>query len=386
MGHIRDRWKDPARKGKGRRWQVKYQVDGRERDGGTYDNKEVAKRKLVELEGAVHRGQWIDPTDKTTVAVACWQYANSRPHAAGTAQRVAGYIRNHIEPTDLGSRRLAAVKASEAQMWVTERSAVLAPTTVRAMLKFVRSVYAAAKRDNQVATSPFDLVTLPRYEQERIVPLAVDQVRALADTMLPKYRAMVITQAGLGLRIGELLALRTEDVNFLARIVRVEDQIDKRTRKRVPPKTPRSRRPIPLPDVVSLELAKHIQQRPPGPDGLLFHTADGMPYWHEYYTQKVFAVAVRKVHKDWKARGMDFPADVTTHDLRHHFACELLVRGVSVIEVAELLGHEDASLVVSTYGHVVQGFEDRARKAIDAAWNAPDEASSEAVTAQGRPR
>ena len=56
MGHIRDRWKDPARKGKGKRWQVKYQVDGREKDGGSYDTQAIARRKLVELEAAVQRG------------------------------------------------------------------------------------------------------------------------------------------------------------------------------------------------------------------------------------------------------------------------------------------------------------------------------------------
>jgi hypothetical protein len=54
-------------------------------------------------------------------------------------------------------------------------------------------------------------------------------------------------------------------------------------------------------------------------------------------------------------------------------------------QVAELLGHENAALVVSTYGHVVQGFEDRARKAIDAAWETVRNTAPTAATAQGRP-
>ena len=58
MGHIRDRWKDPARKGKGKRWQVRYRVDGRERDGGSFEVKAIAQRKLTELESSVHRGAW----------------------------------------------------------------------------------------------------------------------------------------------------------------------------------------------------------------------------------------------------------------------------------------------------------------------------------------
>jgi integrase len=252
----------------------------------------------------------------------------------------------------------------------------MAPTTLRAMVKFVRAVFAAAALDRKIATSPFVRITLPRHEQERIVPLTVDQVRVLAEAMLPKYRAMVIIQAGLGLRIGELLAVRVQDVNFLGRTVRVEHQVDKRTRERVPPKTPRSRRTIPLPGVVSVALAEHIRQFPPAADGLLFHTRDGMPYWHEYYSQKIFAAAVAKAK---------LPPGTTSHDLRHHFASTLLAAGESVIAVAERLGHENGTLVLTTYGHLVPGSDDRTRKAIDAAWNAPAGPSETAATAQGRP-
>jgi integrase len=62
-----------------------------------------------------------------------------------------------------------------------------------------------------------------------VVPLTVEQVRALADAMAARYRALVIAQAGLGLRIGELFALRVADVDFLRRTVRVQDQIDQKT-------------------------------------------------------------------------------------------------------------------------------------------------------------
>jgi hypothetical protein len=41
-----------------------------------------------------------------------------------------------------------------------------------------------------------------------------------------------------------------------------------------------------------------------------------------------------------------------------------------VVAVAELLGHENAQLVLSTYGHLMVGSEDRMRRAIDGAWKA----------------
>jgi integrase len=54
------------------------------------------------------------------------------------------------------------------------------------------------------------------------------------------------------------------------------------------------------------------------------------------------------------------------YDLRHSFASLLLHEGRSVIYVARQLGH-DARLTLSTYGHVMDEFEDRPRLGAHAA-------------------
>lgn len=63
------------------------------------------------------------------------------------------------------------------------------------------------------------------------------------------------------------------------------------------------------------------------------------------------------------------PKSTTSHDLRHHYASVLLAQGESVVAVAERLGHHNASLVLSTYGHLMPDSEDRTRRAIDSAWS-----------------
>jgi integrase len=201
-------------------------------------------------------------------------------------------------------------------------------------------------------------------DERQPVPLTVDQVRDLVAALPERNRAMVVTQAGLGLRIGELLALRTEDVDQAAGVVRVEYQIAPGQRSRTEPKTPTSRRTIPLPGVVADALREHMVAFPPLPDGTLFGTRFGQPYSHAHYGAQIFKRAVERA---------GLPARVTPHDLRHHYASVLLAAGESVIAVAERLGHENASLVLSTYGHLVANSEDRTRRAIDAAWaSAPD--------------
>ena len=56
-----------------------------------------------------------------------------------------------------------------------------------------------------------------------------------------------------------------------------------------------------------------------------------------------------------------------------------------MIAVAERLGHENATLVLTTYGHLVPGSDDRTRKAIDGVWRAAQSTAQQAATAQGRP-
>lgn len=286
-------------------------------------------------------------------------WAATRPHRPTTATRVASLIDKHIAGTRIGPRRLSAVRPTEVQAWASDRAQVLSPGTLRLLVALLRSVYVAAVEDRLVASSPVTRLSLPRSERERIVPLSVAQVRALVDVMPLRCRAMVITQAGLGLRLGELLALRVQDVDFLRRTVRVEWQTSPDGKHRVPPKTPRSRRTLPLPGVVADALAAHITDFPQVDDGSLFTTTNGNLYRHEHYGARVFAPAVREA---------GLPGGTTSHHLRHHFASVLLAAGESVVAVAERLGHENATLVLKTYGHLMPDSEDRTRRAIDAAW------------------
>ena len=170
---------------------------------------------------------------------------------------------------------------------------------------------------------------------------------------------MVIVQAGLGLRIGELLALRDEDVDFDRGSVRIEWQFAPQSKVRTVPKTPRSRRTVPLPRVVAEAISAHTAVHKPAADGTIFTTRFSGPYRHDYYGSMIFRAAV-------SVAGL--PAGTTTHDLRHHYATVLLAQGESVIVVAERLGHENANLVLSTYGHLMPDSEERTRKAIDDAW------------------
>ncbi|MGW5666844.1 tyrosine-type recombinase/integrase [Micromonospora sp. NPDC003776] len=164
-------------------------------------------------------------------------------------------------------------------------------------------IYAAALLDRLVGRSPVVRVSLPSSHRERIVPLTVDQVRALADVIPARNRAMVVTQAGLGLRLGELLALRVQDVDFASRLVRIEWQFAPQSKVRTEPKTPRSRRTVPLPQVVADTLRAHMAHFPSADDGTIFTTRFAGPYRHNYYGTLIFGAAVREAGRPERSQG-----------------------------------------------------------------------------------
>jgi integrase len=332
--------------------------DGKER-ARHFPTRAAAKRWEAEQLAARERGQFIDPSSKTTLGDYAMQWAASRPYRSTSAERVESMFRLHLVATSLGQRRLVNVRPSEVQTWITERSLFLAPATLRLLLNLLKAVYNSAVLDRLVATSPVVRISLAAHEPDKIVPLTVEQVDALADAVPDRCRAMIIAQAGLGLRISELLGLRGEDVLWLERMVKIEVQRDRHTLGLAPPKTPRSRRKIPLPQVVADALSQHIAKYPPGEDGAIFTMENGEPWKQNHIHRRIMKPAVKRA---------GLPPNTTTHDLRHSYASWLLQAGESVVTVAERLGHSSATMVLKTYGHVVPNQEDRTRQAIDRLW------------------
>lgn len=343
------------------KWQARWRDDtGRQRKK-SFRTKALAIGHLNDVESAKRHGMYIDVTDRTTVAEYARRWIEARPYRRSSRERRDAQLREHIEGTPLGGMRLNAVRPSDVQAWATARTLVLGPATVRSVLGLLRAIFSAAAADRLIGFSPAaGRIALPSAEPERIVPLTVAQVRKLSGVVSKRLRALVIVQGATGLRIGELLALQVSEVDFLRRTVSVNEQLHPRDRVRMPPKTPSSVRTVPLPQIAADELARHMQLFPPD-DGFLFTNARALPYQHHTYNDNVVKAA--------KRAGLPH---TTTHDLRHHYASVLLAAGESVVTVAERLGHRNATLVLRVYGHLMPDSEDRTRRAIDAAWSAPN--------------
>ncbi|MEU7904788.1 hypothetical protein [Actinoplanes sp. NPDC049118] len=106
---------------------------------------------------------------------------------------------------------------------------------------------------------------LPELPVEEVVPLLLDQVEALADAVPARYRGLIATDVGSGLRQGQAFGLEVPHVDFLRRTIKVEQQIQPAAGGGVvicPPKNRYSYRMVPVGQVAVDELAAHLAEFP----------------------------------------------------------------------------------------------------------------------------
>lgn len=317
------------------------------------------ERARLEREGQAY----VDPkAARVTVTDYARRWVESRPNRAGTTKRYEGMIAAHLVGTPLGALPVAAVRPIHVQEWATSRAGVLAPSTLDRTYTFLRSVMKSAAETGLVPRTPcLSTIQRPRPERTERTVLDAKQVDALLAATPERYRALVLLLAVCGLRIGEALGLKAEDVDKERQVLLVRRQLDQHARTVTPLKTADSRRDVPVPPHVLSALAAHRLAFPPYASdderaGLLFTSAHGRPLRYDVFALKVFRPAVA-------AAGL---AGLTPHGLRHHAGSVLLHHGVPPVTVARILGHS-VEVLLRTYAHALPSGDDMARAAMQTA-------------------
>lgn len=264
----------------GIRWRARYRTP----EGGsrtrTFDRKVDAEAFLATTEHSKLTGAYIDrAAGAVTFEAFAEEWRAAQVHRATTAAQVEGNLRRHVYPT-IGRIPLGQICTSTIQGLVKTLSADLAPGTVEVIYRYVSAIFKAAVADRMIASSPCVRVRLPKAPPSKVVPITVEQVRALEAALPAKYAALVPLCAGTGLRQGEAFGLTADRIDFLRRTLVVDRQLvllPSTGPTFGPPKTPSSYRTIPAADVVLEALAAHIAEHGTGDDGLLFTNTVGGP-------------------------------------------------------------------------------------------------------------
>jgi integrase len=270
---------------------------------------------------------------------------------------LAGYevhVRLHLKPV-IGSVQLDKLSPMHVQQLINQKLAAgLKPKSVRYIRGTLRTALGHAVQWGLIARNPAALVRGPRVEQFEIKPFTPAEARSLLHALKgERLEALYSVALTMGLRQGEALGLRWQDVDLELGYLRVSKQlqrIDGRLQL-VEPKTIRSRRSLAMPTAIVVGLREHRvrqdhERQRAGQawieSGLVFTGGEGQPLDGTAIT--------KQFHRHLDRAGLE---QRRFHDLRHSCATLLLVQGVSPRVVMDVLGHSQIGLTMNTYSHVI---------------------------------
>jgi integrase len=254
---------------------------------------------------------------------------------------------------ELGGVRLSDITRVTVQDIVDRMLADgLQASTIRNTLMPLRAIFRRALARGEVAVNPIAGVEFPavRGRRERIA--SPTEAAALIAALTEEDQALWGAAFYAGLRLGELHALRDEDVDLDAGVIRVERSWDRRAGV-IEPKSRAGRRAVPIVAALRSHLAARKLRR--GNAGGLFFCDGSRPFNRDGL--------VARADKAWKAAGL---TPIGLHEGRHTFASILIAAGVNAKALSTYLGHSSIQTTLDRYGHLMPGNEDEAVALVDA--------------------
>ena len=228
----------------------------------------------------------------------------------------------------------------------------LSSTTVRGIHMMLHNALDRAVKERLILRNPTEDCIIPKVQKQEMKILHPEDMKAYLEAaekrgVLPMFYLELVS----GIRKGELVALRWEDLDVEHRTISVSKQALGGLGKELVvnrPKTENSIRAISIPqDAVDLLVREH-EKHPENPYLFPSPLTGGM-----YHPDSVVNLH-KKILKDAGLEHIRF------HDLRHTFATMALQNGVDVKTVSNMLGHYDAGFTLRTYTHATRQMQEQA--------------------------
>jgi integrase len=267
-----------------------------------------------------------------------------------TWQRHEQITRIHLKPT-LGKIKLDRLSPPQIQsLYRLKLDSGLSARTVQIIHTTLHKALKQAVRWLLIPRNVTEAVDPPRPSAKEIRPLSAEQVKGLLGAAKgERWEALYVLAVSTGLRQGELLGLKWEDVDLRAGIVRVQRTVFNGAVNA--PKTARSNRSVRL----TREAIRMLEDHPRGGEWV-FSTRVGTSLSTHNLTNRSWKPLLKKA---------DLPQSTRFHDLRHTCATLLLTKGVHPKIVQEMLDHSSITITLDLYSHVLPDMQDKAVRAMD---------------------
>lgn len=341
-------------------WYLDFYLPSGERQRGTTklkataENLKVIKRQVIP---DIYEGLGKEPIGIEDEAIT-WtlqdfaeeffelQKTQIRPH---TLEQNIMHYNNHIAPY-FGKRELGNITPLEIERWQNQLLQKYKHLTVQKFRSILFSIYDKALKNDIILKNPLEKVTAPKVQNnikiEEINPFTEKELNQIIEHANGYMKNFIKLMVGTGLRPGEIISLKSIDIDFKKRTIKVE-----RTRLRSKKnneivdgltKTMASNRLVDMLNVThdaliaQLELTRDSEY--------IFLNKSGMPF----YNHDIISVNFKKILKQSGVKVRPL------YNLRHTFASQMISKGADITWVSKMLGHKDVSITLKIYTKFIQ--------------------------------
>ncbi len=384
-------------------WRANWREPGGAQRSKTFKTKRDAAAYLAQVETSKTQGVYVSPQGgRVKFHDLAVRWLASRNDEPTTIARDASIMHTHVI-TRWGGWQVGKIGHMDHQEWVTQLGRTLAPATVAECHRLTSAVCQSAVRAKLIGSNPCDGVRLPKRRKQDTDDQIISREELLT-RLLPavpdRYRALVATAAGTGLRWGEDAGLCSDAINLddrMLRVVRTVIEVAGRISFKPYPKSGAGRREIPLPAWLLPILREHTTRYAAGRNGLIFTNTAGGPVSRTAFRARIWRPSLvragllgeitpaagelfeaRWTDQDGLRQVTQFATHdqavthiarhavgaLTFHGLRHSYATWLVDDGVPINMVQKVLGHERASTTLDLYTRKTTN-HGRIREALD---------------------
>jgi integrase len=325
------------------RWCAKWQdVNGKWRY--LYRKNKAEARKALR-EALKDRDSGIIPASKQTVSrvVDEWLIEKKVEISSRTHVIYESLIRCHVKTHPIAKKRVNKLSPEDVHSFYRDKlKEGVASSTVRRIHAIMKQALPIRARAPSIRHK--EMVILSKEEVKRLLAACRDN----------RLECVYVLGATCGLRVGEALALRVEDVDLGRGTLTIRRTLWRG--KTYPPKTERSHRTVKLPRVALDALGRYLARNGNPSEGWLFQTKHGNP------------VNAPNLHGCWKRllREANLP-NIKFHGLRHTAVSLMLSQNVPLTVVSRVCGHANPNITATVYSHMLDGMEDLGADGMDEA-------------------
>lgn len=223
----------------------------------------------------------------------------------------------------------------------------LSANSVNSIISVIQNSLKVAYAIGQISEYTADKIKRQKAREKQVTCFIPIEQKQIEQAVLNGKKAKmfgVVLCLYTGLRIGELLALEWNDIDFQNGIISVskschdgKDNNGQFTRIMDTPKTETSERKIPFPK----QLIPYLQNLKKNSNSVYVIASDSNKFISVRAYQRSFELFLKRLHIPHKG----------FHSLRHTFATRALECGMDVKTLSEILGHKNASVTLNRHVH-----------------------------------